>query len=187
MCPAHLKQSNFCKPIIDQAAAEAKKKKEIEDEVARVKKEYEERQRKKKEKEEADKEKEKDKDKEKEQKKEDDGKKSSSEKPDASSDTKVRSSPPFEPLKLALGPAVTNNRPLLQGDAGTPKEEVGEEPRVFELHRSAEYMSSYASPRAMLTVMQNFLPGPTGQETAGRDGQTEPRAPVEPGHVSLCT
>lgn len=61
VCPAHLKESSFCTPIVDQAAVEAKKKKELEEEVERVKKEYEEKQRKKKEKEEADKSKDKDK------------------------------------------------------------------------------------------------------------------------------
>ncbi|CAN8104502.1 unnamed protein product [Discula destructiva] len=66
VCPSHLKEPGFCTPIVDQAAAEAKKKRELEEEVERVKKEYEEKQRKKKEKEAADKDKEKDKSKDKE-------------------------------------------------------------------------------------------------------------------------
>ncbi|KXH25672.1 hypothetical protein CNYM01_07217 [Colletotrichum nymphaeae SA-01] len=69
VCPSHLKDKNFCSPIIDKEAVEAKKKKALEDEVARVKKEYEDKQKKKKEKEEKDKEKEKEKDKEKEKEK----------------------------------------------------------------------------------------------------------------------
>lgn len=92
MCPAHLKQPNFCKPVVDQAAVEAKKKKEIDEEVARVKKEYEERQRKKKEKEEADKsaDKDKEKDKEKDEKKDADGKASENGKADvAAAETQV--------------------------------------------------------------------------------------------------
>ncbi|KAM0282011.1 hypothetical protein ACHAQH_003217 [Verticillium albo-atrum] len=64
-CPSHLKDRNFCAPIIDAAAVEAKKKKEMDEELERVKKEYEERQRKKKEREEKEKSDEKDKDKEK--------------------------------------------------------------------------------------------------------------------------
>lgn len=63
MCPSHLKDRNFCAPIIDTAAVEAKKKKEMDEELERVKKEYEERQRKKKEKEAQEKSEEKDKDK----------------------------------------------------------------------------------------------------------------------------
>ncbi|KAF3353343.1 5-methyltetrahydropteroyltriglutamate--homocysteine methyltransferase [Verticillium dahliae VDG1] len=63
VCPSHLKDRNFCAPIIDTAAVEAKKKKEMDEELERVKKEYEERQRKKKEKEAQEKSEEKDKDK----------------------------------------------------------------------------------------------------------------------------
>ncbi|KAK4107182.1 DUF1742-domain-containing protein [Canariomyces notabilis] len=48
VCPAHLKDPNFCTPKIDQAAIEARKKKELEAEIERVKKEYEEKQKKKK-------------------------------------------------------------------------------------------------------------------------------------------
>ncbi|GKT50796.1 UPF0590 protein [Colletotrichum spaethianum] len=65
VCPSHLKDKNFCSPIIDKEAVEARKKKELEDEVERVKKEYEEKQKKKKEKEEKDKNADKGKDKEK--------------------------------------------------------------------------------------------------------------------------
>lgn len=90
VCPAHLKQPNFCKPVVDQAAVEARKKKEIEEEVARVKKEYEERQRKKKEKEEADKSADKDKEKDKDEKKDGDGKTSENGKPEvAAAETQV--------------------------------------------------------------------------------------------------
>ncbi|KAL2877220.1 hypothetical protein SGCOL_007616 [Colletotrichum sp. CLE4] len=69
VCPSHLKDKNFCSPIIDKEAVEAKKKKALEDEVERVKKEYEDKQKKKKEKEEKEKEKDKDKEKEKEKEK----------------------------------------------------------------------------------------------------------------------
>lgn len=51
VCPAHLKDTGFCTPKIDQAAVEARKKRELEEEIERVKKEYEEKQKKKKEKE----------------------------------------------------------------------------------------------------------------------------------------
>ncbi|KAK2060548.1 DUF1742-domain-containing protein [Colletotrichum caudatum] len=71
VCPSHLKDRNFCSPIIDKEAVEAKKKKELEEEIERVKKEYEEKQKKKKEKEEKDKNTDKDKEKEKEQSKDD--------------------------------------------------------------------------------------------------------------------
>ncbi|KAM0566487.1 hypothetical protein ACHAP9_007331 [Verticillium nonalfalfae] len=65
VCPSHLKDKNFCAPIIDTAAVEAKKKKEMDDELERVKKEYEERQRKKKEREDKEKSEDSDKDKDK--------------------------------------------------------------------------------------------------------------------------
>lgn len=52
VCPAHLKDTGFCTPKVDQAAIEARKKRELDEEVERVKKEYEEKQKKKKEKEE---------------------------------------------------------------------------------------------------------------------------------------
>jgi chromatin remodeling complex protein RSC6 len=51
VCPAHLKDTGFCTPKIDQAAIEARKKRELEEEIERVKKEYEEKQKRKKEKE----------------------------------------------------------------------------------------------------------------------------------------
>ncbi|KAK1526796.1 hypothetical protein CPAR01_13324 [Colletotrichum paranaense] len=89
VCPSHLKDKNFCSPIIDKEAVEAKKKKALEDEVARVKKEYEDKQKKKKEKEEKDKEKEKDKDKEKEKDKDD--KKTEDEKKEDSNGTETPS------------------------------------------------------------------------------------------------
>ncbi|KAK7438148.1 hypothetical protein Landi51_11801 [Colletotrichum acutatum] len=83
VCPSHLKDKNFCSPIIDKEAVEAKKKKALEDEVARVKKEYEDKQKKKK-KEKEEKEKENDKDKEKEKEKDKDDKKTEDEKEDSS-------------------------------------------------------------------------------------------------------
>ncbi|KAK1982491.1 VPS4-associated protein 1 [Colletotrichum cereale] len=109
VCPSHLKDKNFCSPIIDKEAIEAKKKKELEEEVERVKKEYEEKQKKKKkEKEEKDKEKEKEKEKEKgkDDKKNEDEKKEE----DAKSPEKDGSETP------------------------TPSTE--EEPRVFALHKN---------------------------------------------------
>ncbi|KAL2752402.1 hypothetical protein ACRALDRAFT_2060974 [Sodiomyces alcalophilus JCM 7366] len=111
-CPSHLKDKNFCSPIIDQAAIEAKKKKELEEEIERVKKEYEEKQRKKKEREEKEKEKEKekDKDKDKDSDKDKSNNKAGDEKNDSASqkDKKPESS------------AVASE----------------EEPRVFALHRN---------------------------------------------------
>ncbi|KAI9734730.1 MAG: hypothetical protein M1818_006717 [Claussenomyces sp. TS43310] len=50
VCPGHLKDTGFCTPIVDEAAAAAKKKREMEAEVERVKKEFEDKQREKKEK-----------------------------------------------------------------------------------------------------------------------------------------
>lgn len=52
ICPMHLKDRNFCSPIVDTAGQEAKKKQEsMAAEIEKVKKEYEEKQKKKKEKE----------------------------------------------------------------------------------------------------------------------------------------
>ncbi|KAL2270635.1 hypothetical protein VTJ83DRAFT_6 [Remersonia thermophila] len=50
ICPAHLKDTGFCTPFIDQAAVEARKERELREEIERVKKEYEEKQKKKNEK-----------------------------------------------------------------------------------------------------------------------------------------
>ncbi|WQF81053.1 Putative VPS4-associated protein [Colletotrichum destructivum] len=110
VCPSHLKDKNFCSPIIDKEAVEAKKKKELEEEVERVKKEYEEKQRKKKEKE--DKEKAEDKDKSKDKEKDKDDKKTDDEK--KGSDAK---SPEKDGVE-------------------TPTPSAEEEPRVFALHKN---------------------------------------------------
>ncbi|TDZ40440.1 UPF0589 protein [Colletotrichum spinosum] len=110
VCPSHLKDRNFCSPIIDKEAAEAKRKKELEEEVERVKKEYEEKQRKKKEKEEkeksADNAKAKEKDKDKDEQK--------AENPKKGDDAKA----------------------AVKADAGTPDPPTAEEPRVFALHKN---------------------------------------------------
>lgn len=51
VCPTHLKDRNFCSPIVDTAGQEAKKQKEsMVVEIEKAKKEYEEKQQKKKEK-----------------------------------------------------------------------------------------------------------------------------------------
>lgn len=48
ICPVHLKDRNFCSPIVDSEKEEAKKKDEaMAREIEKVKKEYEEKQRKK--------------------------------------------------------------------------------------------------------------------------------------------
>ncbi|OHW98913.1 hypothetical protein CSPAE12_02302 [Colletotrichum incanum] len=107
VCPGHLKDKNFCSPIIDKEAIEAKKKKELEQEVDRVKKEYEEKQKKRKEKEERDKNADKDKEKEKDK----DGKKT---------DDKKKEDSAKSPQKE---------------EAGTPTPST-EEPRVFALHKN---------------------------------------------------
>ncbi|KAG7125967.1 UPF0589 protein C32H8.01c like [Verticillium longisporum] len=86
VCPSHLKDRNFCAPIIDTAAVEAKKKKEMDEELERVKKEYEERQRKKKEKQDKEKSEEKDEDKDKSSQTED--KKSTDKKDDVEDKSK---------------------------------------------------------------------------------------------------
>lgn len=50
VCPTHLKDRNFCSPIMDAAGQEAKKQQEsMAAEIEKVKKEYEEKQQKKKE------------------------------------------------------------------------------------------------------------------------------------------
>ncbi|THC89333.1 hypothetical protein EYZ11_011216 [Aspergillus tanneri] len=51
VCPIHLKDRNFCSPVVDSEGQEAKRKQEaMAQEIERVKKEYEEKQRRKKEK-----------------------------------------------------------------------------------------------------------------------------------------
>lgn len=127
MCPSHLKDRGFCTPIVDQAAADAKKKKELEDEIERVKKEYEEKQRKKKEKEEADKSNEKTEDKKKE-----DGsidKKDNLKKPDTTTEAKVRF---LRPRLLQFSERLIITLQIQEGDQNST-----EEPRIFQLHRSA--------------------------------------------------
>ncbi|KAK1139029.1 hypothetical protein N8T08_001333 [Aspergillus melleus] len=63
VCPVHLKDRNFCSPVVDEGGRETKRKEEaMAAEIEKVKREYEERQRRKKEK---SKEKEKEKEKEK--------------------------------------------------------------------------------------------------------------------------
>ncbi|ETS78979.1 hypothetical protein PFICI_08832 [Pestalotiopsis fici W106-1] len=47
VCPAHLKDTRFATPVVDEAAIAARKKKEMDEELERVKKEYEEKQKKK--------------------------------------------------------------------------------------------------------------------------------------------
>ncbi|KAK2779411.1 hypothetical protein CKAH01_11334 [Colletotrichum kahawae] len=112
VCPSHLKDKNFCSPIIDKEAVEAKKKKEMEEEVERVKKEYEEKQKKKKEKDEKDKNKDKEKDKEKEKEKDNDDKKANDEK------------------------KVDDSKAAGKDGAGTETPSSEEEPRVFALHKN---------------------------------------------------
>ncbi|OHE92165.1 hypothetical protein CORC01_12510 [Colletotrichum orchidophilum] len=112
VCPSHLKDKNFCSPIIDKEAIEAKKKKALDDEVERVKKEYEEKQKKKK-KEEEEKDKEKDKDKDK-------GKGKDEEKTDGDK-------------KEDEAKASSSTSRL--GGANTPTPAPEDEPRVFALHK----------------------------------------------------
>ncbi|KAK2043635.1 DUF1742-domain-containing protein [Colletotrichum somersetense] len=104
VCPSHLKDRNFCSPIIDKEAVEAKKKKELEEEIERVKKEYEEKQKKKKEKEEKDKNTDKDKEKEKskDDKNSDDEKKEDGVKPPEKDGTDAPTPPTEEPRVFAL-------------------------------------------------------------------------------------
>ncbi|KAK1585802.1 VPS4-associated protein 1 [Colletotrichum navitas] len=103
VCPSHLKDKNFCSPIIDNEAVEAKKKKELEEEIERVKKEYEEKQKKKKEKEEKDKTTDKDKAKEKgkDDKKNDDEKEAGAKSPEKDG-TETPTPPTEEPRVFAL-------------------------------------------------------------------------------------
>ncbi|GAB0133346.1 hypothetical protein EsDP_00001758 [Epichloe bromicola] len=51
VCPAHLKDTYFCTPKIDEEAIKAKREKALAEKTEKLKKEYEEKQRKKKEKE----------------------------------------------------------------------------------------------------------------------------------------
>jgi hypothetical protein len=94
VCAIHLIDRNFCSPIVDEAAIEAKKKKELEEEVERVKKEYEEKQKKKREKE-----KEKGKEKEKDKPAEEKGKDKDEDKKDEKKDE-----PPKSPKVCAPAP-----------------------------------------------------------------------------------
>ncbi|WDK22034.1 hypothetical protein CGRA01v4_13324 [Colletotrichum graminicola] len=104
VCPSHLKDKNFCSPIIDNDAAEARKKKELEEEIERVKKEYEEKQKKKKEKEEKNKTTDKDKAEEKgeDDKKNDDEKKEDGAKSPEKDSTETPTPSTEEPRVFAL-------------------------------------------------------------------------------------
>ncbi|PKS13046.1 hypothetical protein jhhlp_000387 [Lomentospora prolificans] len=108
VCVSHLKDRNFCSPIIDQAALDAKKQKELEEEVERVKKEYEEKKKKKDE--------EKKKKKEEEDKDKDEGSKDKNKNKDKDEDKKGKS----DDIKPEESPTQT----------------AAEEPRVFALHRT---------------------------------------------------
>ncbi|KAL0934551.1 uncharacterized protein CTRU02_211350 [Colletotrichum truncatum] len=118
VCPSHLKDKNFCSPIIDKEAAEAKKKKELEEEIERVKKEYEEKQKKKKEKDAKDKDADKEKEKEKDKDKDNDNDKSKDE-------------------KKAEDEKKTDDAKSTDKDgAGTSTPSTDDEPRVFALHKN---------------------------------------------------
>lgn len=99
VCPGHLKDKQFCTPIIDEAAAAAKKKREMEEEVERVKKEYEEKQKKKKEKE-----------KEKKDEKEDAKKDKKEEKPAENKESSASPAPEEEPRVFSLARAFYQKR-----------------------------------------------------------------------------
>ncbi|KAL1838381.1 hypothetical protein VTJ49DRAFT_2722 [Mycothermus thermophilus] len=105
VCPAHLKDTGFCTPIIDQAAIEARKERELREEIERVKKEYEEKQKKKKEKSEKGSKDETDEKGDKKNEGEDEKQQQARDKPDTTSDD----------------------------TATSPAREEEEEPRVFEL------------------------------------------------------
>ncbi|KAK1491853.1 hypothetical protein CTAM01_10176 [Colletotrichum tamarilloi] len=125
VCPSHLKDKNFCSPIIDKEAVEAKKKKALEDEVARVKKEYEDKQKKKKEIEEKDKEKQKDKDKDQEKEKDKDDKKTE----DEMKEDSAKASSLISRLLLLESIGRLNG-------TETPSPAAEEEPRVFALQKN---------------------------------------------------
>ncbi|KAH8882356.1 DUF1742-domain-containing protein [Thozetella sp. PMI_491] len=118
ICPAHLKDKNFCTPKVDKAAEEARKKKEMEDEMERVKEEYEEKQRKKKEKS-------KDKSKEKDEKSDKDTKEKEKEK-DAKAGDEGKDKTDADNAKEGAKSASEG-----KDEAGSPPAEG--EPRVFEL------------------------------------------------------
>ncbi|KAF6809394.1 UPF0589 protein C32H8.01c [Colletotrichum musicola] len=117
VCPSHLKDKNFCSPIIDKEAIEAKKKKDLEEEIERVKKEYEEKQKKKKEKEKDEKDKEKDKNAEKDKEKDKEKEKGKEEK--STEEKKDDASKADD-----------------KDGAGTPTPSTEDEPRVFALHKN---------------------------------------------------
>ncbi|EYE97913.1 AAA-ATPase Vps4-associated 1 family protein [Aspergillus ruber CBS 135680] len=114
ICPAHLKDRNFCSAVVDTAGAQAKGKEEaLAREIEKVKREYEEKQQRKKEKrkEKKDGEEKKDADKDKEKDK------------DAKSDEKERDDK-IESLK---------KQEKRQGN--TPTDD-SDSPRVFSLHKN---------------------------------------------------
>lgn len=95
VCLVHLKDTRFCKPLIDEEAIAARKKKEMDAEIERVKKEYEEKQRKKKEKE-------KEKEKEDEKSKSEDKEKDTKADGDKKDDSKKDEVNPSSETKLAM-------------------------------------------------------------------------------------
>lgn len=133
VCPAHLKDTGFCTPKIDQAAVEARKKRELEEEIERVKKEYEEKQKKKKEKE-----------------AKGDKKDDAEDKNDSKSDKDAPTTQKTEPVSIpeSLFDALPSTDSMAQskdGDAASPAEGE-EEPRVFELKRRDCPLSASADP-----------------------------------------
>ncbi|OAQ70864.1 AAA-ATPase vps4-associated protein 1 domain-containing protein [Pochonia chlamydosporia 170] len=113
VCPAHLKDTYFCTPKIDEEALKAKREKELAEETEKLKKEYVERQRKKKEKAAKDKDKKDDKDKDKDQEKESDKKDDKDKAESTSTDDakdKESSTPTEEPRVFELKSAFYQQR-----------------------------------------------------------------------------
>lgn len=121
ICPAHLKDRNFCSAVVDTAGAEAKVKEEaLAREIEKVKREYEEKQQRKKEKE---KEKKGEESKEKNGEEKKDVDKDKGKDKDARSDEKERDDK-IESLKKQE-----------KGQRNTPTDD-SDSPRVFSLHKN---------------------------------------------------
>ncbi|OJJ44729.1 hypothetical protein ASPZODRAFT_134835 [Penicilliopsis zonata CBS 506.65] len=119
VCPVHLKDRNFCSPIIDTEQEEAKKRKEaLAQEIEMVKKEYEEKQKRKREK------KEKEKEKEKEKKDEKD-----------KSDSKEKDGDGEDDAALEK----EKNDRIAAVKAGADKDDDSS-PRIFALHKNFQQM-----------------------------------------------
>ena len=151
----HLKDRNFCSPIVDTAEQEAKKKQEsMAAEIEKVKKEYEEKQKKKKEK-------------EKEKKKENEESKDKDEKDKDGGNEDVKSDEKERDDKVCISEYVTTLytsadimqiKSLQKQEDGqeSPSSSSDDSPRVYSLHKYVE-TGVNSQPSHELTNLQEFL------------------------------